>query len=164
MKSICKIVLYAVLFLAMLTAGTSCSHSSSDGDDSGTPDPAGVVLLAEWSARRSYTYNGSTYFEDYYLYLYSNNYLTYRIVSQVNSDTATQALYGGSWELYAGSQNHSYHFQWNLTDTETVYTWGDLDITGTVMNVYLTENRTIMDAYGTIYSSQFPGENISFER
>lgn len=165
MKRVFKIVLCSVLFLTMLAAGISCSHSGSDdGAGGGAPDIAGAVLLSEWSATRSYTQGSSTYHEEYYYYLYSNNTFTYRIVAQVDSDSATQAMYFGRWELYAGNQNHTYHFSYDTAKNTTVHTWGDLDITGTVMNVYVTENRVATDVYGTIYSTQFPAVDASFTR
>ncbi len=166
MKSIGKLFLVFGLVLALLTLGTSCSNSSGKGDgggDEGDPKAVGY-LVSSWGCTRYSNISGVIYFEDYYYYLYSDNHFAYKIISQTGPSTASEALYTGRWENYAGTYNHTYHFTYSTSSDRTEDTWGDLNASGSAMTVYTTDNRTKLDSLGNAVSSQWPADDLTFNK
>ncbi len=161
MKKALKYAISLMLFLPLFALFVSCSQSSNGsggggGGGSTASDNSEPVLLSTWLCSYTFTSNGTSYTNDYYYYLYSDNKLAYKIVATVTSSAYTQALYRGTWEDYAGDHGHTYHFNYDLSSDSSADVWADLSSSATTMTIYSTENKTMLDNSGNTVSSQVP--------
>ncbi len=159
------------LLLSLLVLLTACSQSSGGGSGAGSNVGASgsdgpyshnnmetPKLLSSWVCTYDYKdHTGTEYMDVLYFDLYENNHFAYRVLRELSDDVYSEAEYKGSWHVYEGEQDHSYHFVCKLADDTEKNFWGKLDSRGHYMTVYETEGKTKPSATGgTLISSQYP--------
>ena len=159
MKFISKVLFVSVLFLSVLSVGTSCSDSSDDSSGGGSGSSggsSGPTLVQTWEYSIEYT-RQNVRCTDYIRYeLYSEN----KFACTFTTTPGATSTYTGIWERYSGDFSHTYHFKYSTSLDDIMETWGDVSNGGMVL--YTTESRDFTDEFNLVHSTRWPNATAVF--